>query len=425
MKAIKNKMAVILYLSIPLCSVLYQSIIGSRELVIAVLLVSIVISLDGLKITVLKENIYWLSFIIAIIPSLTQRDITSRVLAELTICFLFILFLILVPCSWSSIKCGYNFIFIFGIINAIAIILQYILRERFNDIVFSHFTEYAKNYVRLYYRSGYFMGFNHVPGTSAGVITFTIGMIVLDYILKYRNRGKKRFLLLLFILIYSLLLTQKKGILFVTIATLFFLYYNLIGTKRRIVSLLVLMFLCPIVYFSFENVLSIISNKEIFYRLSSFFQQIETGKNYDSGRLLLFENAISIWKTKPIFGIGWLKFSEYTTTLLGYKNAHYVNLDYLQFLCETGIVGFILSIFPIIITLYKTIKVLSRFNVINSNIPASVVVYSIFIQIFTVIYAFLEIPFFDRTFFLPIYIFSTICISKCYSELSYAERISL
>ena len=64
-----------------------------------------------------------------------------------------------------------------------------------------------------------------------------------------------------------------------------------------------------------------------------------------SGRMALWKRAIELFKENPIFGIGWKQFVNHNT----YE--HNVHNTYLQWLCESGIVGFIL-LFPLFAAMY-------------------------------------------------------------------------
>lgn len=74
-----------------------------------------------------------------------------------------------------------------------------------------------------------------------------------------------------------------------------------------------------------------------------------------NGRLILWNNAYQLFRQSPIFGIGWRQFSEQNN--VQYMEGNNVHNDYLQWLCETGIVGFLLIFIPF---LYLWIKVMMR-----------------------------------------------------------------
>lgn len=75
---------------------------------------------------------------------------------------------------------------------------------------------------------------------------------------------------------------------------------------------------------------------------SLFLALFSGGKAGDvsSGRIELWKEAWDYFLDNPLFGIGWHRFITIT------PNAHEVHNTYLQWLCETGIVGFLLMAVP-------------------------------------------------------------------------------
>ena len=154
----------------------------------------------------------------------------------------------------------------------------------------------------------------------------------------------------------------------------------------------------------------------IFNRFNQLFQQVASGETLGSGRLQLYNAAIAEWQESKWFGIGWRAFNAMTTTKFGFTRAHEVNCDYLQWLCETGIIGFVLGIIPVAIMAYRSTyvgrKLLRRFK---NKTEQWILLFSVFIQMFTVIYAFVEIPFFDIVYS-AIYVLSCVIINSAYSR---------
>lgn len=74
-----------------------------------------------------------------------------------------------------------------------------------------------------------------------------------------------------------------------------------------------------------------------------------------NGRLILWRDAYRLFTESPVFGIGWRQFSEQNNVL--YMEGNNVHNDYLQWLCENGIVGFLLIFVPF---MYLWIKAMLR-----------------------------------------------------------------
>lgn len=89
---------------------------------------------------------------------------------------------------------------------------------------------------------------------------------------------------------------------------------------------------------------------------------IETAGSDDasSGRIPLYELAINEWQEKPILGNGWGHFIEASHLKFG-KNAYntdymHTHNDYLEILCDKGIVGLLLYLILLIYLLFKSYK---------------------------------------------------------------------
>jgi O-antigen ligase len=91
-------------------------------------------------------------------------------------------------------------------------------------------------------------------------------------------------------------------------------------------------------------------------------------------------------------------FNQYTYARWGYSN--YVNNIYLQLAAETGLVGAVLFIAPMIMVLIRTLRTLRqirRENRDGENIMPYLAL-SLAWQLFFLLYGFFEIPFYDYTF---------------------------
>ena len=80
-----------------------------------------------------------------------------------------------------------------------------------------------------------------------------------------------------------------------------------------------------------------------------------TASELTSGRTALWKKAYELFKENPVFGIGWEQFMNNNT----YE--HEVHNTYLQWLCETGVIGFILIMIPLLYmyltTLFRTVRI--------------------------------------------------------------------
>lgn len=100
-------------------------------------------------------------------------------------------------------------------------------------------------------------------------------------------------------------------------------------------------------------------------------EKLLKGQDITSGRTELYSQALQLFASNPIFGIGWGQFATYVTpefrAVHGQDVANVHNI-YLEFLCEVGIVGAIFIIVPMVYMLIHTVR---QFNRLMSTPAAS------------------------------------------------------
>lgn len=122
-----------------------------------------------------------------------------------------------------------------------------------------------------------------------------------------------------------------------------------------------------------------------------FFFEAEAG-DPSTGRFANYRMAITVFKNHPIFGIGIGGFRSLTNNV--YAGVHN---DYLQYLCETGIVGFVCFVGLQVYSLVEAVCLLRQTyssSVLNSQMRALLIWATIF-QFFIFLYAFTGLPHFD------------------------------
>ena len=92
----------------------------------------------------------------------------------------------------------------------------------------------------------------------------------------------------------------------------------------------------------------------------------QTANQLTSGRTELWEKAWELFKEKPIFGIGWEQFMNNNTF------NHEVHNTYLQWLCESGVVGFVLLMTPTMFMYAMTFKRTIRYRKKDRAVPYAV-----------------------------------------------------
>jgi len=124
-------------------------------------------------------------------------------------------------------------------------------------------------------------------------------------------------------------------------------------------------------------------------------QPVDTNE-LTSGRMALWKLAVQLFKEEPVFGIGWRQFVPSNTYQHGVHNT------YLQWLCETGIVGFV-----ILFSLFAAIMLISLTQVVRimrlgDNVPyfiKELCFVSLGVQIVFAIIHFMDSTFYHLYFF--------------------------
>ena len=83
------------------------------------------------------------------------------------------------------------------------------------------------------------------------------------------------------------------------------------------------------------------------------------GSDISSGRLRFWKRAWELFAESPILGVGFGQFASYMTDTFNiYSDTQMTNVhnNYLQLLCETGIVGTTLVLLPMIVLFVRTYK---------------------------------------------------------------------
>lgn len=359
-----------------------------------------------------RVGIIWVPFIFNIVLSLTIHDSSFGIwgrgaITVGTACFAF-----LIDIPVERYKNVFKLLVTIGIITAILVMFQYFAGGFFDKVYYPMLSEKARQTFSLYKRKGYYFGLLYNPHEPAGLITFGIAGLILW---KYASRSKGYFIYLISLLMaIPLLLTGKKGVLFIAVIALGIMIMVLHGSRKQWMK--ALKFLAAIFVVAALLVYLSLKHPEIaiFNRFRRFLLGLIAGDSIDSGRYSLYQMALSEWRGHELFGIGWRHFNALTVEKYGMTQYHEVNCDYLQWLCETGIIGFILSIIPVGTMLYRSIFVCRKLiRRAKSQIETWVLLFAGLIQIFTFMYAFVEIPFFDIIFF-AVYICSCIVIDSAY-----------
>ncbi|MGN1131263.1 MAG: O-antigen ligase family protein [Ruminococcus sp.] len=207
------------------------------------------------------------------------------------------------------------------------------------------------------------------------------------------NSKKKSHIILCLLAIVAMLFTQKRGpLIALVIAILLTAVLREKGslskrfTKYVIAGVIILVG----VYIAYL----------LFPVLFAVFDRFSNSDDLLSNRGYLWEYAWDLFKSSPIWGHGWGYYANSIDININSADVSNINAHniYLQLLADTGIIGTLIFLVPMIFTLFVSIKLIKRNK--NDGI-APELAFSLCFQIFFLIYGFSGNPLYDRQMFIP------------------------
>jgi len=390
----------------------FEGILDFTLMEAAIIFIGVFYAIMLKKCRMTKSGLPWLLFILNIGFSLLTHDATLGQWGRGLITILSISYIFFMNYPLEKFHGIMKLLGALGTITAFLVVLHFVSGDAFRKLYFPLLGATARNSAELYTRHGYYFGVYYNPHNAAGLISFAIVIFVIWNILS--KKKKLVFWLIPLVMIIPLLMTGKKAIMACMILAVTIEIMMLFASRKqwhKAFGILACVLLLCAGFVAF-----VITHPEItvLNRFSKLFAQLVAGESVASSRLELYRYAIAEWLEHPFFGIGWRGFNALTTIKYHMTQSHEVNCDYLQWLCETGIVGFIMSMIPVCIMFRRSIYVCRNVaRKCKNNKSTWIILVSIYIQIFTLIYAFVEIPFFDIIFF-SVYIVSCIIVNNAY-----------
>lgn len=205
--------------------------------------------------------------------------------------------------------------------------------------------------------------------------------------------------LLCIIAFFAIILTTKRAHLLFSFAALLLVYY-LCSPKdslRKIFyvfAVIVMMFILFVVIGQFVPVIGVVVDR--------FIGQ----EDISNGRFAFWEQAINLYRSNRLVGIGWGKYVSFN------KWGTSVHNTYIQLLCETGLIGFTLFIFSMWYSFASAIHMIRKEYFLLEEYERIGLAVSIGVQLFIILYCCTGNCFYDLT---AIIYFVSIMISQAIS----------
>ncbi len=239
---------------------------------------------------------------------------------------------------------------------------------------------------------------------SANGIYLSVGLSVLgSYLLniRFQNKSKIKKIVMVFLflfVLFALFMTAKRAHIIFSMFVLLVCYYFLHSDQpvRRWYKILFAVMLAVVALMVISQFVPTVLN--FVYR---FYESAAAG-DITLGRETQVITALGQFFHNPLLGIGWDGFKYwYKATTGTYVNVHCV---YVQLLCENGLIGSIPFYTFFIVELHHIIKVFKYYiqrKVHFSQDAHIAITFSLYIQIFFLLYCFTGNPLYDAPIFFP------------------------
>jgi len=400
------------------CSVwLLEDILNMHLLILLVSAVSFAVLLIKRKASIVSGGWVFLLYLLGVYLSLGFNGGSIRAIYRFAQIVFILLYVNVADFETETLAFTKKGLVLTTYLAVVFILLQFVLKDAFSDPFYNLLSANSRTDALHYYDRGYYSGIIIKPHEAAGFISVTMAALLMDGWLKNR---KSQMIMALFFAI-PLLLTGKRAIFVFTFGALLCVYAFTQMANRKVLKTLAIALVAAIL--GILAVVVIMANAEnpLFARFAKLISKASESL-IDETRLNLWRDAWNLWLANPLFGVGWRNFPELTITLLDYPRSHSVNLDYLQFLCETGIVGFVLMMTPVIFMACRT-WILGKYAA-KEELPheQKLLIYlAFYIQVFILVYALVEVPFYSTMYF-ALYIYSCIIVNSYYTKLPVSVR---
>lgn len=254
---------------------------------------------------------------------------------------------------YKTLPC--KILFISSIVAIIGIAIQMYLP----DFYFSNISVLFLDEDKLEnWSEGYgFNGFTYQLGLTASILIY--GEVALLYmkekVLYKRLQNPVLYYVLLLLIIVSVFLTGKRLLAALALILPFLVYY--LTTKTGGEKLLMLVSAIIVSYLAFDFFISnarFYADSVILRRFVNSYYEAQAGNDITSERTYLYGLAWEAFNSSPVIGIGVGQFRAVTGATTAVHNT------YLQVLCEQGVIGFSIFIFPIIYSFIYTVRLISK-----------------------------------------------------------------
>lgn len=331
----------------------------------------------------------------------------------------------------SEIRLSLRIFSVSGVIFSGFILFFQIFRSLYWSLIYPLLSETAAVYAKKYFFEGYSVSIGGLAYTDYILIFGFISILAYVLYNKIEKLKEKILYVILAVVFFTLILVGRRGELIAFIISIGVFYIASGGEGMRLKRTWILLGILLLLVALVVLLLPILEKIEFLHRYTMTIKALFFGGQVEggvaSGRLRLYSAAWDLIVENPMFGIGWGNFAQHATYVLGY--APEVKMDVhnmiLQLLAETGIVGSIFIISPIVYLNITAFKQCGRLwlrrksgHVNPLMLTANTV--SLLFQTFILIVAFVD-PSNYKTIYWVFY-FIAIYLQLCSNKLEHSEN---
>lgn len=302
-------------------------------------------------------------------------------------------------CNLRTLEKAARILYIVGGLYALSVLLEYI----FPDLYFKYYFPLFKgDYADVAYRmwtgsKNIASGLSHQIGFTICYIVVGLGLLIFCH-LKENKMSKNIFLIAIFAI--ALILGKKRLHFAASLLSLGYVYICSSSNKNKSKKIVTMVTVIVVVLFLSLTLLENFGFSSVFDRYEESMELRDSGDSLSASRDVLRAYALSLWLEHPIFGIGWNQFSQ---SGADFTTVHNV---FIQLLCETGIIGLICVITPIVVVIKKTHNLVVKLRDVEYE-HKGLLLFSLFYQLFFIMYFFTGNPLYDYPYLIP-YFFSIV-----------------
>ena len=315
-------------------------------------------------------------------PDARRDESTLSYFISIVICISYIL---LDPARDRDMRLSEKILYGAAIAMAAYVLIFTSLPELYLALIYPHLSKAAQIYHDAFFPQGYGICLGNYSYTDY-VLFLGICMCSINLAVKPRSlRSIAANGLSLALLLPAMVILGRRGELLAMLIAIAALVLALCTRRRRRQLLIGGTLLAALMLGLVVLFLPQLKQIAILERYIVTIENLMSGQDISSGRLTLYQIASRAFLEKPLLGIGWDQFyslvpKEYQSiTSVPVEDVHCV---YLQFLCETGIVGTVLLMTPICYLFLTTVRLLNATKHMEDQTPLKYASFSFLLQFF-------------------------------------------